>query len=123
METILEKITESNNILLFQIGMRGSAVIQGNPISARFIWKDDKWWHVLIDPMRYQPNWIRVRISSLEHWVPDLADPATAGIVLARISFKTGSPARFLGESLLLEDGRVWSGETRQNSLELYLKD
>lgn len=121
MEMILEKITEKNNLLLFQIGMRGSSIIQGTLISARFVWKDDKWWHVLIDPIKFQPNWIRVRLTTLDNWTPDLEDPATSGIILARTSSLFGSPARFLGNSLALEDGRQWNGETRRKSLEISL--
>jgi hypothetical protein len=122
MEIILEKTIEPESILFFQEGMRGSSVMQENVFYARFIWKDDKWWHVLNDPLRFQPVWIRVRMASLKNWTPDLLDPATAGIILDRISNLSNTNARFLGNELILEDGRAWSGVSRHKSLELYLK-
>lgn len=122
MENYLEKIVDSNSPLFFQEGMRGVSLTQGNPIKARFVWKDDKWWHVLIDSPRYQPNWIRVKLTNLTNWTPDLWDAATSGIILDRVSNLLGSPARFVQNNLLLEDGRQWSGESRLDSLLLALK-
>ena len=122
MEILLEKTIDPESIFFFQEGMRGSSVMQGNAFYARFIWKDDKWWHVLNDPLRFQPVWIRVRMISLKNWTPDLSVPATAGIILDRISNLSNSNARFLDSHLALEDGRVWSGASRQKSLELYLR-
>jgi hypothetical protein len=121
MEILLEKIMEPTDLIFFQSGMRGTSFSQGTPVGARFIWRDDRWWHLLIDPQRYQPVWIRVKLSNLENWTPDLADPATSGIILNRISNSFGLVARFKEESLLLEDGRSWSGESRLDSIRLSL--
>lgn len=79
----------SHQIFPFQPGMRGLSLIRGTLIGARFIWRDDKWWHLLIDPVTSQPNWIRVKVDSLENWTPDLEDPATSGIISAKTSLLT----------------------------------
>ena len=105
MRDVLEKILESNNLFLFQIGMRATSLIHGNTVGVRFIFSDDRWWHV----------------SSSNDWLIDLDDPATVGITLDRVSLLKGSTARFVGSSLLLEDGSRWAGTSRHESLDLFL--
>ena len=121
MRDVLEKILESNNLFLFQIGMRATSLIHGNTVGVRFIFSDDRWWHVLVEPAKVNPNWIRIKLSSLNNWIIDLDDPATAGITLDRVSLLKGSTARFVGSSLLLEDGSRWAGTSRHESLDLFL--
>ncbi len=118
MGNYLEKILEQRNTFSFQEGMRGISLIQGLPIGARFVWRDDKWWHVLVDPTKHQPIWIRVKFSSLNNWDPDLWDPATAGIVLNRVSIHLGSISWFRDNQLVLEDGRIYAGSSRALSIE-----
>lgn len=121
MRDVLEKILESNNLFLFQIGMRATSLIHGNTVGVRFIFLDDRWWHVLVEPAKVNPNWIRIKLSSLNNWIIDIDDPATAGIILDRVSLLKGSTARFVGSSLLLEDGSRWAGTSRHESLDLFL--
>jgi hypothetical protein len=122
MEILLDKQINKENILSLQEGMRAQSIMRDSPFYARFIWRDDKWWHVLNDPPKSNPVWFKVRIASLQSWTPDLLDPATAGILLARVSTLLDSQARFLGSTLILEDGRVWSKETRLESLQASLE-
>ena len=121
MRDVLERILESNNLFLFQIGMRATSLIYGNTVGVRFIFSDDRWWHVLVESAKVNPNWIRIKLSSSNDWLIDLDDPATAGIILDRISLLKGSTARFVGSSLFLEDGSRWTGASRHESLDLFL--
>ena len=114
MEIILEKVYSADKILYFEEGMKGYE----KTIRARFIWKEDKCWNVLVDGQP-QPIWLRVKNSTLDKWSPDLYDPATAGIVLNRISNLVNSGARFSGAEILLEDGRKYSGLTRYESVRM----
>lgn len=123
MEQRLEKILDSETILHFEEGMVGHSTFQGATlVRARFIWREEKWWHLLIHPPKFQPVWLRIKPSSLGDWTPELNDPATSGILLDRFSFYHESTARFRGEALVLEDGRSWEGASRLDSLKASLK-
>ncbi len=120
MEQRLEKILDSTSILQFEEGMVGISATQNMMvIRARFIWKEERWWHLLIHPPTYQPVWLRIKPSALGDWTPDLNDPATAGIILNRVSSYHGQPASFDQSFLILGDGRTWKGETRIESIKI----
>jgi hypothetical protein len=121
MEILLEKEIDFDKVLFIQEGMRASSIIQNSTFYARFIWKNDKCWHILNDPPISDAVWLKVRLEYLFKWSPDLWDPATAGIVLSRVSNLMQSQARFVESSLLLEDGRFWSKPTRLESLKAAL--
>lgn len=119
MNSNLEKIIDAPQIFLFQEGMRGSYLF--HKLEVRFCWRDDRWWHVIAGVNRGSPQWLRIAHTSISSWAPDLEDAATAGIILSRASILLDSAARFVGDSLVTEDGRSWQGKSKTESIRMAL--